>query len=170
MADEEDKKGGKGKLIFIIAVVLLLALGGGVASYFLFMGDDDAAANGDGVIAEEVIEEEVLDNSHLEAMYVGMPRPFTFNVPGQDRERLVQIKVQLLVRGVDNESLARTHIPLIEGTLLQVFSATNAEELSSASGKETLKVASVREVKRALKDITGNEVVEKVLFTGFVMQ
>lgn len=170
MADEEDKKGGKGKLIFIIAVVLLLALGGGVASYFLFMGDDDAAVNGDGVIAEEVIEEEVLDNSHLEAMYVGMPRPFTFNVPGQDRERLVQIKVQLLVRGVDNESLARTHIPLIEGTLLQVFSATNTEELSSASGKETLKVASVREVKRALKDITGNEVVEKVLFTGFVMQ
>ena len=148
----------------------LLAVGGVVASYFLGMGDDDAAVNGDGVIAEEVIEEEVLDNSHLEAMYVGMPRPFTFNVPGQDRERLVQIKVQLLVRGVDNESLARTHIPLIEGTLLQVFSATNTEELSSASGKETLKVASVREVKRALKDITGNEVVEKVLFTGFVMQ
>lgn len=168
MADEDEKKGGKGKLIIIIAVVLILALGGGAAYYFLFMGEDVSAV--DGAVAEEVIEEEVVDNSHLEAMYVGMPRAFTFNIPGQDRERLVQIKVQLLVRGVDNESLARTHIPLIEGTLLQVFSATNAEELSSASGKETLKVASVREVKRALKDITGNEVVEKVLFTGFVMQ
>lgn len=169
MADEDEKKGGKGKLILIIAVVLILALGGGAAYYFFFMGDESAAIEGEEVVAEEVVEE-VVDNSHLEAMYVGMPRSFTFNVPGQDRERLVQIKVQLLVRGVDNEGLARTHIPLIEGTLLQVFSATNAEELSSASGKETLKVASVREVKRALKEITGNEVVEKVLFTGFVMQ
>lgn len=169
MADEDEKKGGKGKLILIIAVVLILALGGGAAYYFLFMGDESAAIEGEEVVAEEVVEE-VVDNSHLEAMYVGMPRSFTFNVPGQDRERLVQIKVQLLVRGADNEGLARTHIPLIEGTLLQVFSATNAEELSSASGKETLKVASVREVKRALKEITGNEVVEKVLFTGFVMQ
>lgn len=169
MADEDEKKGGKGKLILIIAVVLILALGGGAAYYFFFMGDESAAIEGEEVVAEKVVEE-VVDNSHLEAMYVGMPRSFTFNVPGQDRERLVQIKVQLLVRGVDNEGLARTHIPLIEGTLLQVFSATNAEELSSASGKETLKVASVREVKRALKEITGNEVVEKVLFTGFVMQ
>lgn len=170
MADEEENKGGKGKLIVIIAVVLILALGGGAAYYFLFMGDEPAA-EGDEVVAEEVIEEEeVVDNSGLEALYVGMPRSFTFNVPGQDRERLVQIKVQLLVRGLDNDNLARTHIPLIEGTLLQVFSATNAEELSSASGKEALKVAAAREVKRALKDISGEEVVEKVLFTGFVMQ
>ena len=170
MADDDEKKGGKGKLIIIIAVVLILALGGGAAYYFLFMGEDEPTLDEDSSVATEVVEEEIVDNSHLDAMYVGMPRSFTFNVPGQNRERLVQIKVQLLVRGVDNENLARTHIPLIEGTLLQVFSATNAEELSSASGKETLKVASVREVKRALKEITGNEVVEKVLFTGFVMQ
>ena len=170
MADDDEKKGGKGKLIIIIAVVLILALGGGAAYYFLFMGEDEPTLDEDGAVATEVVEEEIVDNSHLDAMYVGMPRSFTFNIPGQNRERLVQIKVQLLVRGVDNENLARTHIPLIEGTLLQVFSATNAEELSSASGKETLKVASVREVKRALKEITGNEVVEKVLFTGFVMQ
>ena len=40
------------------------------------------------------------------ALYVAMPRPFVFNVPGSGRDRLVQIKVQLLVRGSDNEELA----------------------------------------------------------------
>ena len=172
MADEDIDipKSGKGKLMIIIVAILIVVLGAGGAYFFLFTDDESAVSEGDAPMQDEVVVEDVVNTSSLDAMYVGMPRPFTFNVPGQDRERLVQIKVQLLVRGIDNENMARTHIPLIEGTLLQVFSATNASELSSASGKESLKIAAVREVKRALKEITGSETVEKVLFTGFVMQ
>ena len=66
------------------------------------------------------------------ALYVAMPRPFVFNVPGSSRDRIVQIKVQLLVRGDVNEETAKKHIPLIEGTLLSVFSTTTADELSTS--------------------------------------
>ena len=104
------------------------------------------------------------------ALYVAMPRPFVFNVPGAGRDRLVQIKVQLLVRGSDNEELAKTHIPLIEGTLLQAFSTSNADDLVTEAGKIELREQAVTEVQKALKDITGSDVVERVLFTGFVMQ
>ena len=104
------------------------------------------------------------------ALYVAMPRPFVFNVPGLGRDRLVQIKVQLLVRGSDNEELAKTHIPLIEGTLLQAFSTSNADDLVTEAGKIELREQAVTEVQKALKDITGSDVVERVLFTGFVMQ
>jgi flagellar FliL protein len=104
------------------------------------------------------------------ALYVPMPRPFTFNVPGTGRDRLVEIKVQLMVRGSDNEEMAKMHIPLIEGTLLQVFSASSADELITEAGKVALRERAVTEVQKVLNETVGADVVEQVLFTGFVMQ
>lgn len=181
MADEElqvedgGKKKGKMMLIIIIAVVLV---GGGAAAYFLlFAGGDEPAAEQlaetDAAAAAAAATAPAAGPGNAEmgtALYVAMPRPFVFNVPGSGRDRLVQIKVQLLVRGSDNEELAKTHIPLIEGTLLQAFSTSNADDLVTEAGKIELREQAVIEVQKALKDITGSDVVERVLFTGFVMQ
>lgn len=129
-------------LIIIVAVVLL---GGGAAAYFLlFAGSDEPAAEQlaevDGASAEAASEAAPTAKAEVgTALYVAMPRPFVFNVPGSGRDRLVQIKVQLLVRGSDNEELAKTHIPLIEGTLLQVFSSANADDLVTEAGKIELR-------------------------------
>ena len=175
MADEElqveegGKKKGKMMLIIIIAVVLV---GGGAAAYFLlFAGGDEPAAEQLAEADAESAPAASSGNAEIgTALYVAMPRPFVFNVPGSGRDRLVQIKVQLLVRGSDNEELAKTHIPLIEGTLLQAFSTSNADDLVTEAGKIELREQAVTEVQKALKDITGSDVVERVLFTGFVMQ
>jgi flagellar FliL protein len=178
MADEElqVEEGGKKKsklmLIIIIAVVVI---GGAAGAYFfLFAGSDEPAA-------EQLPETEAAASAAPAtqgggaeigtALYVAMPRPFVFNVPGGGRDRLVQIKVQLLVRGSDNEELVKTHIPLIEGTLLQTFSMSNAEDLVTEAGKIELREQAVSEVKKALEENDiGSNVVERVLFTGFVMQ
>jgi flagellar FliL protein len=178
MADEElqVEEGGKKKsklmLIIIIAVVVI---GGAAGAYFfLFAGSDEPAA-------EQLPETEAAASAAPAtqgggaeigtALYVAMPRPFVFNVPGGGRDRLVQIKVQLLVRGSDNEERVKTHIPLIEGTLLQTFSMSNAEDLVTEAGKIELREQAVSEVKKALEENDiGSNVVERVLFTGFVMQ
>ena len=99
-----------------------------------------------------------------------MPRPFRFNVPGAARDRFVEIRVQLLVRGGENEESAKMNIPLIESSLLSIFSQANADDLSTSVGKEVLKQQSLKAVQLVMKDLEGNETVEKVLFTGFVMQ
>ncbi len=104
------------------------------------------------------------------ALYVAMPRPFVFNVPGASRDRLVQIKVQLLVRGVPNEETAKKHIPLIEGALLRVFSGANADDLATVAGKEALKAQALSTVQDELSNIVGSKIIDNVLFTGFVMQ
>ncbi len=178
MADEQElemeegaKKGNKMMLIIIVAVILI---GGGAAAFFLMGGSDDAGSSavGEGASTEQQVADE--QGGELTttgaAQYVPMPRPFVFNVPGSTRERLVQIKVQLMVRGSGNAELARMHIPLIEGALLQVFSSTNADELATELGKSRLKEVAVKEVQAAMQEIAGNKVVEQVLFTGFVMQ
>ena len=185
MADEKGKEaeleidgGGKKKkmMIIIIAVVVLLAGGGG---YFFFMGDDSSApAAQTGSVDGGESSDGGGDSGGSEssgaqvgtALYVPMPRPFRFNVPGAARDRFVEIRVQLLVRGGDNEENAKMNVPLIESTLLNIFSQGNADDLATSAGKEALKQQSLAAVQLVMKDLEGNETVEKVLFTGFVMQ
>jgi len=143
-----------------------------VVAYFLLSGSDESAEplTEDAASSEVASAPKSSSASVGTALYVAMPRPFIFNVPGASRDRIVQIKVQLLVRGDGNEEAAKKHIPLIEGTLLSVFSMTTADELSTSVGKETVRFTALDKVQAAMMDVEGNKVIERVLFTGFVMQ
>jgi flagellar FliL protein len=175
MAAGKDLEIGEGhakkkKLIIIIGGVVVLAVVA-VVAVFMMSGGSAEPAPAEAGAAETVV---ATDPNALAAkgtaMYVSMPRPFIFNVPGASKDRLVQIKVQLLVRGSNNEETAKVHIPLLESTLLRTFSASNAEELITVEGKENLKKKALKEVQEALTGVAGSDVVEEVLFTGFVMQ
>lgn len=171
MADEEVvEEGGKkkSKLMLIIIIAVVVLLGGGAAAYFLlFAGSDE-------VVDEEVVAEEQIAESRPPAeglaIYVAMPKPFQFNAAGTTRERIVQIEVQLMVRGAESEELATRHIPLIEGNLLQVFSAASADDLVTELGKIELRDKATAQIRQVMKDIEKVPVVEQVLFTGFVIQ
>jgi flagellar FliL protein len=173
MAEEElkmEEGGKKSKLIIIIGAVVVLIAGGG-AAYFFLMGDDAPApvAEGGAVVEGEQGVASALVKTGT-ALYVAMPRPFVFNVPGSTRDRLVEIKVQLMMRGSDNEEQAKMHIPLIEGTLLKTFSTANADDLVTEAGKIAIRDSALKEVQKIMVDVSGNQTVEEVLFTGFVMQ
>jgi len=170
-----DGEGKKKKLIIIIIIAVVVLLGGG--AYYVFMGDDDSVTSdqvdSDKGSSGNSTQNEAEQGSPAQvgtALYVQMPRPFRFNVPGVTRDRFVEIRVQLLLRGIENEENAKMNIPLIESSLLSVFSQANAEDLSTSIGKEVLKQQSLTAVQVAMKDLKGNETVEKILFTGFVMQ
>lgn len=178
MAEEEKDKdlemeedgGGKSKKLLIIIIVAVLLVGGGVAAFFLMGSDPAPEAEATAQVEEQAAAESKNTADLGSALYVAMPRPFVFNVPGSSRERLVEIKVQLMVRGDASEEMAKRHIPLIEGTLLTTFSRTNADDLSTMAGKEALKTKALQDVQVAMNDVAGQRIVEKVLFTGFVMQ
>lgn len=173
MADEElQGEGGKKKsklMLIIIIVVVLLAGGGAGAYFFLFAGDADVAEESADGQSAEAAGTSVPPNEGM-AIYVAMPRPFQFNAPGITRERIVQIEVQLMVRGPENEERAKRHIPMIEGNLLQVFSASNADDLVTDVGKIELRNKATTQVRQVMQDLEKNPVVEQVLFTGFVIQ
>lgn len=164
---ELEVKPSKSKLPLIIAIVVVVLIAGGVAAYFLLgsSSSDEAPTP----VAEQA-PKPASDAEIGDALYVAMPRPFVFSVPGIDRERLVQVKVQLLVRGLDAEQLAKKHIPLVEGTLLKTFSSSTAEELVSLSGKERVREQALTDVRQAFLEVEGDSIVEQVLFTGFVLQ
>ncbi|WP_404338937.1 flagellar basal body-associated protein FliL [Pseudoalteromonas mariniglutinosa] len=166
----EDTSKGKKKLIIIAVSAVIIAA---VVGYFLLSGGDEQVET---LADEPNLEQNTTPSSSTatvklgSALYVAMPRPFIFNVPGAGRDRIVQIKVQLLVRGEVNEETAKKHIPLIESTLLSVLSTTTADELGTSQGKETVRIAALEKVQSALSNVEGSKVIERVLFTGFVMQ
>lgn len=168
--EESAPKKGKMMIIIIAAVVVII---GAVAAFFL-LGDSSDESELDELETEQVTQQQptsgIGSTNVGTALYVAMPRPFVFNVPGSGRDRLVQIKVQLMVRGTDAEETAKMHIPMIEGTLLRVFSSSNADDLVTEAGKIAMREQSLREVQKAMQEIAGNPVIEQVLFTGFVMQ
>jgi len=163
--DGGSKKKSKLLLIIIIAVVVL-AGGGAGAYFFLFAGSGDEISAASSTASGN---DEALQSDSGKALYVAMPRPFQFNAPGISRERLVQIDVQLMVRGLDNEERAKRHIPMIEGTLLRVFSTANADDLVTEAGKTELRSKSTSQIRQVMNDLEKNPVVEEVLFTGFVI-
>jgi flagellar protein FliL len=175
MAAGKDLEIGEGqakkkKLIIIIGAAVALAVIAVVVVLMMSGGSSEPASAEAGAAETAVATDPNAAANAGSALYVSMPRPFIFNVPGASKDRLVQIKVQLLVRGSNNEETAKVHIPLIESTLLRTFSTSNAEELITVEGKENLKKKALKEVQEALVGVAGSEVVEEVLFTGFVMQ
>jgi flagellar FliL protein len=173
MADEESlelKNEGKGKSKLVlfggIGLVIALLIGGGL---WFFMS---SGSSSDPVSSESSAGGAPASGAKAvmaEANYVGMPRPFLFNLAGVDRARLVEIKVQLMVRG-DDGLLTQKHIPLIEDALLTTFSGADVQKLSTQAGKDELRQLALLNVQNTLLPVTGRTVVEKVLFTGFVMQ
>ncbi|PSW19538.1 flagellar basal body-associated protein FliL [Photobacterium sanctipauli] len=163
MADEENGGGKKKLIIIIVAAVLLLGgLGGG--AWWFFMSDDSS----DPEMAQA--QTSTAPVASEPAYYVILPQPFIFNVTGDQRDRLVQVKVQLMVRGDANEASANQHIPLIESTLLQTFGAATVEQLRTPTGRIDLRQQALSSVQDAMMKVAGQQVVERVLFTGFVMQ
>lgn len=167
MAEEdlgtEAPKGKKKLLIIIIAAVVLLAGGGGAAFFMMGSGGDEAAAD-----AEQKTEQVAAPTDPVS--YVNIAQPFVFNVTGDAKDRLVQIKVQLIVRGSENENLARYHSPLVESSLLATFASATVEQLRTPNGRIELRDKATDDIKAALNQAVGKPVIEKVLFTDFVMQ
>ncbi|WGV99539.1 flagellar basal body-associated protein FliL [Vibrio sp. YMD68] len=165
MADEEleqEQPKGKSKLLIIIIAVVVLLVGGGAAAFFL-MGSSDSAESGASAEAKAALPADPV-------AYVNIPQPFLFNVTGDKRDRLVQIKVQLMVRGSENENLARYHSPLIESALLGTFASATVDQLRSVDGRVELRTKASEDIKASLTRAVGHPVIERVLFTDFVIQ
>jgi len=169
MAEEENTdtpKGGSKKKLILIIIIAVVLLSAGAAAYFLLAGDNSEAE------AEQVEQQKSTESieKREETTYIAMPRPFVFNVMEGKRDRLVQIKVQLMVHGRGNALRAKKHIPLLEGTLVQVFGAATAEQLRSPVGKAQLREYSLQALNEATSKVENKELIIKVLFTGFVLQ
>ena len=161
MADEQEKSGSKMKLI-IALVVILLAAGAG-AFYFLSgdTSDDDETNAASG---------QVKSDKGLAVSYISIPEPFIFNLSSDRKKHIAQVKVQIMVRGKENHILVREHIPLVQGTILSTLSAATFDKVRGRTGRTELREQTTSDLKMVFTQTVGEPVIDKILFTDFVIQ
>jgi len=164
--------GSKKKLIIIIAAAVVL-LGGGAGAFFM-MGGDDTKEKVTKAPEEKTAEVEAAPETVKKAaIYVSIPNGILAQIPsGKSRRRMttVQIQVDFLVRDTDVQEALMKHMPLIENDLLVYISSAKLEELESVEGKKKTRAGVLKIVQKIMQEKIGKPGVEKVLFSGFVMQ
>ena len=106
----------------------------------------------------------------LQSYYVVMPQPFDFNINANDKIYYAQIKIHLKVQGQEAHTATSKHIPLLQDALLTTLSNASFEDLMTVDGKRKLRKLSLQNVQNSLHSMTGRRLVDKVLFTGFILQ
>lgn len=164
-ATEGKKSSGKLKWILIGVVGILLAavIGGGVAMFLVGFGNE---ADVDAAKPSKPARALYTKVRTLE----GSPY-FTVVVASADgRTHYMQLHVEAKSRDDEIVSALTKHMPKIVSVLNQLFSQQSFDELRTVEGKQRLQQAALDEVQRLMQEKIGQPGVEKILFTGFVMQ
>lgn len=146
-------------LIIIIVVLVVLLLGGGAGAFFMMSGGDS-----------ETDEAASTDSSNAPAIYYDLKPPFVVNYSWKGRQRYVQISLSVLTRKEATIAALEKHNPLVRNNLVQLFGSQDFEGLRSPEGKEIMRQSALEALQKILIDEMGEEGVEQVLFTNFVMQ
>lgn len=174
MADQQELKveggGGKKKLFIIIgAVVFLLVAGGGAA--FALGGSSEPSPEELAAAAKPPADEPGKESaSAKEVHYIKFEEPFVIQINAKPRQRMLQVFVAVSTSTEEDLEIAKVHSMLIKSIIDQKLYNADPALYNNMSGRLDVKEACTAAVKEALKEETGKSVIDKVLFTGFVMQ
>lgn len=106
------------------------------------------------------------------AIYYAIPEPFTINFLNQSNQqaRYLQIKVTLKSTNAEAIESAEQNLPMIQDALLDLFSDQSYQEANSVEGRKALQQNTLETVKTILKEETGNDAIDDIYFTSFILQ
>ena len=114
-------------------------------------------------------EEEVPEKEPL--MYFEVdPNILTFYQGTGKKIGYVVVQINLAVRGQENYDLVELHLPLIQDNLTGFFNEQDKSVIQPFSEREKLRVAAKNSVAAVIKEEVGKDIVENLLFTGYIFQ
>ena len=179
MADNEkdsvvaNKGGGMVKiLIIIISVVVLMAASIGATLYFT--GIISSGEKGEAVSETHQIEKtdsnQAKGKEVKEPIYYAFDPAFVVNFNDGKNIRYLQLTMEVMTYKESVVEDMEKHMPVLRNNLIMMFSNLNYEVINTVAGKRKLQNEALTEIKSILLEKTGEEGVEEVYFTGFVMQ
>ena len=167
MADAQDlelgdaAKGGKKKLIIIIAVVVVL-LGGGAAA-FLLMGGEKKEGEAS---TEQATKEPIVVNT----TYINIPESIVVNIPGTTKSRTLKMNISFSVANPELGEKVKKHLPLLRSEILTFTAMQDADLLMTVEGQSAFREQVLVSVQTAMEQEEKEKLIDRVLFTAFVMQ
>lgn len=106
------------------------------------------------------------------AIYFAITEPFTINFLNQSNEkaRYLQIKVTLMAHDQTIIDKAELNLPMIQDALRTLFSGQTWQTVNSVEGRKALQTESLSTLKTILKEESGQDDLDAVYFTSFILQ
>ncbi len=104
--------------------------------------------------------------------YIELKPTFVTNFGASDSGHLRYVKADITVR-VSNknaEYAARYHLPALRDKLVLLLSRQDESTVASAAGRETIKAEAIKELREVLRREEGEDYIEDLMFTNFVVQ
>jgi flagellar FliL protein len=164
--DVLDERKGSKKTILIIAIgaIVLIAATAGGAMFFLSEDAVGTTRAGDPEAEEQVAAQQD------PPIYFGLHPAMVVNFENPRGARFLQVDVEVMARSKEAIEAVKEHSPAIRNNLIMLFSSQDSEALKTRDGKEKLRQAALGEIQTILKKQAGEQGVEEVYFTSFVMQ
>ncbi len=161
----EGKKGGKLKLILIIVGAIVLAAGGAIGGMMFLGGSDEAAETAEAAPAAPV------QAQYSKIRILSGDPYFTVTINSNDgKTHYLQVYVETKSRDDEVVAALTKHMPRIVNRLTRLFSNQSLSTLRTLQGKLDLQAAATQEIQAEMQEKIGKPGIEKVLFTGFIMQ
>lgn len=89
--------------------------------------------------------------------YIAITPPLIVNYGGPGKVRYIKAELSLRAENAADATEVTHHLPLIRDRLVSILSAQTEEVISSAEGKEYLRVYALAEINKALLEVEGHE-------------
>lgn len=121
--------------------------------------------------AEEEKEEDAEEVVQQPLMYFEVdPKILTFYQGTGRKIGYVVVQINIAVRGQENYDLVELHTPLIQDNLIDFFNRQDKSVIQPFKERENLRKQAQASVAAVLKEETGKDLVENLLFTDYVYQ
>lgn len=176
LEDDESNGGGKSKtkLIIILVVVLLIVGIGAGAAFFLLSGDDSEGPVQSAEQQSDTLDSESAkqENSGLpkKAYYVGLNPAFVISFQMGSRARFLQFRLEILTYKKSVSSALEDNMPMIRNEVVMLVGRQDLAKLRTKEGREELQQTLKDTLNQALDRDAGEQGIEAVLFTDYVMQ
>ncbi len=103
-------------------------------------------------------------------LYLKLEPALVVNVEEGDVVRFLQVNAQLQYGQPLAQPIIEKHMPAIRHAMIMLLSGQSVTEIKTPQGKEHLRETTLKAIQQVMTDATGEEVVDAVYFTGFVIQ
>jgi flagellar basal body-associated protein FliL len=89
--------------------------------------------------------------------YIAITPPLIVNYGGPGQVRYIKAELSIRAENAEDATEVIHHLPLIRDRLVSILSAQTEERISTAEGKEYLRIYALSEINKALLKVEGHE-------------
>ncbi len=171
---EKPQKSGKlGKILLFGGIgVLIVAMAVTITVLLMRGGHDEGAA------AEPVAEKSAPEAKTAKAkpvagktpLYLDVDPPFVVNLNDDSGVRFLQVAVSVMAYNQEALDKVQANMPLVRHNLMLLFSSQKFSDIKTRDGKVALQEKALATVRNALKEVTGEPLVDALYLPSIVGQ